>query len=132
MATNGTDDKKITAQQQRAITALLSTRNVATAAKQAKVGLRTLHRWIGEDAAFKAALAAAEGELIGPATRRLLAYQEAAISVIATIMADRGNSAGVRLRAATAVVDYMLKLRELRNVEERLTALEEVHARQSR
>lgn len=130
MATNGNDDKKITAQQQRAIAALLSTRNVATAAKQAKVGERTLHRWISEDAAFKVALSAAEGELIGTATRRLLQYQEAAIVVIATIMADTSNSAGVRLRAAGIVIDTMLKLRELRNVEERLTALEAQYATQ--
>lgn len=128
MATNG-NGNEITAQQQRAIAALLSTRNVAEAAQVAKVGARTLHRWLSEDAAFKAALATAEGELINTATRRLLQYQDAGISVIVSIMAERKNSPGIRLRAAMAVVDYMLKLRELRNIEERLSALEEAYAK---
>jgi hypothetical protein len=130
MATNGNDNKKITPQQQRAIAALLSTKNVAEAASKADVGGRTLHRWIAEDAMFKAALSAAESELIDGATRRLLQYQDAAITVIASIMLDKERPSSVRLRAATAVVDYMLKLRELRNIEERLTALEEAYAAQ--
>jgi hypothetical protein len=132
MAANGTDSNEISAQQQRAITSLLTAKNVAAAAKDAKVGLRTLHRWLAEDGAFKRALSAAEGELINTATRRLLTYQEHAITVIASIMADKAHSATVRLRAATVIIDTMLKLRELRNIEERLSALEEAYAQQSR
>jgi hypothetical protein len=39
-------------------------------------------------------------------------------------MQDSKASAGVRLKATPAVLEYLLKLRELRNVEQRLTALE--------
>ena len=132
MATNGNDgENKISPQQQRAIAALLSSRNVADAAKQANVGERTLFRWL-DDPTFKAHLASAEGNLIDVATRRLLQYQDAAITVVATIMADQRHPAGVRLRAATAVIDYMLRLRELRNVEQRLTTLEALYATQSK
>jgi hypothetical protein len=41
------------------------------------------------------------------------------------VMADHSNHPSVRLRAAQSVLDYLLKLRELRNVENRLLRLEE-------
>jgi hypothetical protein len=132
MADNGTTNSKITPQQQRAVAALLSSKSVAEAAKQTGVSLRTMFRWMNDDPAFKVALSAAESALIDAATRRLLAHQEHALTVILSIMADKQYAAGVRLRAAMAVVDYMLKLRELRNIEDRLTALEEAYAGQTR
>jgi hypothetical protein len=131
MADNGTEDDKLTPPQQRAISALLSTKSVAEAAKQANVPLRTLWRWLTEPA-FKAALNSAEGELIAAATRLLLQYQDAALTVILSIMADKQYPAGVRLRAALAIIDTMLKLRELNGIEARLSALEEAYAQQTR
>ena len=47
MATNGT----LSNRQRKAIAALMSARNVATAATTAGVGARTLHRWL-DDPAF--------------------------------------------------------------------------------
>jgi hypothetical protein len=130
MAGNGMDSNQLTAPQQRAITALLSTKSVAEAAKKANVGQRTLFRWLA-DTAFKRQLAIAEGELVAVATRRLLQYQDSAITVITSIMADKTKPATVRLRASMAIVDYSLKMRELLNIEERLAALEELLAKQN-
>ena len=120
MADNGTD---LTTRQQRTIAALLAAKDVRAAAQQAKVPERTLYTWMGEPA-FRAALYEAEGHLIDAAVRRLLHYQDAALTVILTIMADKQNHAGVRLRAAQTVLEQLLKLRELRDIEERLSALE--------
>ncbi len=128
MAENGTE---LTTRQQRTIAALLAAKDVREAAGQAKVPERTLYTWLSEPA-FKAALYEAEGRLIDQVTRRLLKHQDAAMTTILLIMADQKYPASVRLRAATAVVDYMLKLRDLRNVEERLTALEANLVQQSR
>jgi hypothetical protein len=47
MAENGTNEAAISAKQRQAILALLSTKSVAEAAKAAKVGERTLWRWLG-------------------------------------------------------------------------------------
>jgi hypothetical protein len=44
--------------------------------------------------------------------------------VIARILADSTAAPTVRLRAAALALDGLLKLRELRDVESRLTALE--------
>ena len=129
MAENGTDNAVISGKQQRAILALLSTKNVAEAAARAKVGERTLWRWLG-DPMFRVHLAGAEADMLDAATRRLLQLQEGAIETVQAIMQDGEASAGVRLRAAQAVLDYLLKLRELRHVEQRLTALEMADARE--
>jgi len=129
MAENGTDNALISGKQQRAILALLSTKNVAEAAARAKVGERTLWRWLGEPM-FRVQLAGAEADMLDAATRRLLQLQEGAIETVQAIMQDSEANASVRLRAAQAVLDYLLKLRELRNVEQRLTALEMAYARE--
>lgn len=127
MADNGTD---LTPRQQRTVAALLAARNVREAAKQVKVPERTVYTWLNEPR-FRAALYEAEGHLIDSATRRLLAHQDVALTVILHIMADKENAASVRLKAAQAVLDQLLKLRELRNVEQRLTSLEALYAQQS-
>ena len=129
MARNGTNPAQLSAQQQQAIRALLTTKNVAEAAKKTRVSLRTLWRWLG-DPMFRVQLAGAEADMLDAATRRLLQLQEGAIETVQAIMQDGETNASVRLRAAQAVLDYLLKLRELRNVEQRLTALEMAYARE--
>jgi len=116
-------NEQLSAPRRRTIAALLEQRDVRAAARAAKIGEATLHRWLAEPA-FRAELYVAEGALIDAAVRRLLQNQDAAMSTILVIMADSTQPASVRLKAAVAVVDFMLKLRDLRNVEERLTALE--------
>ena len=119
MAENG----RISAKQHRVISALLTSKSVAEAAAATGQGERTIHRWLS-DPAFRQALSAAEGEVIDVATRRLLTLQGSALDTFEAVLGDPTVSAGVRLRAAQAVLDYLLKLRELRDIEQRLQALE--------
>lgn len=122
MADNG-NPLAISGRQRKAIAALLSSKNVPEAASAAGMGERTLYRYMG-DPAFRLALADAEGEAIDGATRRLLAMQDLAIDTISEVLRDSASSAGVKIRAAGQVLDYLLKLRELRNIEQRLVLLE--------
>lgn len=122
MADSGTQSE-LTPRQRRAVLALLSEKDVRAAALAAKVPERSLWRWLALPA-FRAALTQAEGDLIDKATRRLLNLQDPAISVITVVLADKTISPGIRLRAAQSVLDYMIRLRELRNTEERLEELE--------
>ena len=123
MAENGRQTKDLTPAQRRAIAALLTERNARAAAAKAKVAERTLYRWLA-DPDFAVALAAAEGDIIAGATRRLLQLQDKAIDAVDAVFGDGETSAAVKLRAAQLTIDAMLKLRELRNVEGRLAALE--------
>lgn len=130
MAENGTSEVELNSRQHRAITALLTTRNISEAATVAQVGERTLYRWLSEPA-FRAALSAAEGAAIDAATRSLLALQAGAIDTIEALMNDSEQPGAVRLRAAQSVLDYLLQLRDLRNMENRLAALEAAYAERS-
>jgi hypothetical protein len=124
MATNG-NPGELTPRQRRAITTLLGSKNVQEAAALSNVGERTLYRWMTEPA-FKAALLAAEGEAIDAATRRLISLIEPAAEELENILTGFGGNvnAQTRLRAVDIIFSQMARLRELRNVEERLTALE--------
>jgi hypothetical protein len=122
MATSG---NKLSLRQRRAIASLLSCRNIQEASKAARVGARTLYRWMSEDT-FRTALLHAEDEAIDMATRRLVRLQALAIDELEFLLGmDSTASDGLRLRAAQSVLDYLLKLRELRNIETRLQALEQ-------
>ncbi len=113
--------------QQKAIAALLSSRDVQEAAKAAGIGERTLWRWMGEPE-FAQALTHAEAGAIDTATRRLVQMQNGAIDTLQAVLDDPKVAPSIRLRAATAVLDYLLKLRELRNIEARLMALEAAYS----
>lgn len=112
--------------QARAIAALLQARNLAEAAHMAGVSGKTLARWMAEPA-FRAALLDAEGQAIDAATRRLVALQAGALDVLEAVLSDTSAAPGVRLRAVQAVLDNLVRLRELRSIEERLAALEAAH-----
>jgi hypothetical protein len=120
MANSGSENE-LTTRQRRAISALISCRNTQEAAALAKVGERTLYRWLTLPA-FRNELLAVEGLAIDAATRRLISLQDAAIETLAGLL-ETGNQTNQRL-AATAILDTLLRLREIRNVEQRLADLE--------
>lgn len=119
MAENGV----ISAKQAKAVAALLACNSVTDAADVSGVGLRTLSRWLTERQ-FQAALSEAEGAAIDHATRRLTALSDTAVSVLQDSLSGE-VAPYVRLKAAQGVLDYLLRLRELRGLERRLSALEE-------
>lgn len=123
MATDG-NSTNLTTKQQRAIVALLSAKDVQSAAQQAGVGERTLHRWLDEDKAFQAALRGAESQAIDGAVRRLTGAANSALNVVMVLMLDQKVSPSVRLRAALSVLEQMVKLREQYNLEQRIAELE--------
>ena len=110
--------------QQRAISALLTSKTVSGAARAAGVGERTIYTWL-HTVEFRAALSVAEGDVIDNAVRRLLTLQAAALDALEQVLGDPDVSQAVRLRAAQMVLELTIKLREQRDVEQRLSALEQ-------
>ena len=114
---------ELTPQQHRAVSALLSTKSVAEAAAIVHTHERTLFRWLSEPG-FRAALSASEGEMIDAATRRLLLLQAGAIEAFEKVLSDPEAGHAMRIKAASEVLNMLLKLRELRNLELRINRLE--------
>ena len=124
-AQNGTQNGDLTARQGRVIAALLTQGTVAHAAIAARVGRRTIHTWLSSDPVFLAALRQAEGEAIDLAVRRLVKHADQAITVAVGIMNDPQNAPTVRLRGAALILDSLLRLRQIRDMEDRLKVLED-------
>lgn len=121
MATNG----NLRANQKRAITALLTADSIEAAAAAANVGERTLHRWLNEDAEFQAALRAEQGRAIDAAISRLTGAAMSAANVLVTIAEDETENSRTRVSAARAILGNMMKLVEIRELEQRLSDLEQ-------
>lgn len=134
MSNSDNSDKKITdtlkPSQRRAIIALLSEKDVKSAAIAAQVSERSIHRWL-EDTEFTMHLAAAEGQAIAHVTRRLTRLSDLAAQVIEDILNSEKASAGAKLRAADLVIGNLLRLRELASAESRIRSLEKLLLRQN-
>jgi hypothetical protein len=117
----------ITRNQKRAIAALIACRNVEDAAEQTGLNRRTIARWLAEDASFQTALSQAEGLAIDAATRQLVSLADEAIGTLRGLIKSEEATDSIRLRAAQSVLDYLLRLREARDTEQRLARLEELY-----
>lgn len=122
--TEENSENVITVKQQKAITALLSERTTRDAAKAAGVSEKTLYDWLKNDAAFRAALRDAEKSILGEVTRRLSAGQRIALDALEKLTKSARHES-TKLRAAVAWVDLFLKFKDMSDIEDRLTALEE-------
>ena len=115
----------LTARQVKAVAALLDpgNRSNEAAAAAAGVGKRTLQEWLSDDADFKTALTEAQAAMIGAATMRLTALTGMAVDALADNL-DKYTPDKQKLPAAIAVLDRVLKFKELTDFEQRLAALE--------
>ena len=123
MAENGVQPKELTPAQIKAVHAIVAARDVRAAAAACGTPERTLHRWLQVEA-FKLAIAEQESFIVDYAMRRLLLLQDKAIDTIEGVLDSAEVPASVRLRAALGMLDTAIKLRELRDLEIRLVALE--------
>lgn len=114
---------RLTTNQKKAIRALLASPTIRSAAQACGLNEKTVARYLKQPA-FRAALNAAEGDLLDSATRRLIAALAANIDTMEAVRDDTDAPSGVRLRAAQVATEQAGRLRELRNVEDRLAALE--------
>ena len=118
-------DVNLSTKKRRAIVALLECPRIEDAAQSAGVSDRTIYRWL-RDPVFVAELHQAETTALGDAIRSLIADQKSNYAVIRSIRDDKRSSAAVRLRAAVALDNSLLKWRQFQDFELRISELERV------
>jgi hypothetical protein len=121
-----TKPKELTGAQFKAIPHMLAARSFEDAAKASGVHVRTLLRW-NSDPLFRAAVSEAEMGAIDYAVRRLIAVSDKAVDTLEKVLDDDTASKSIKVRAALGILDQLARLRELRNIEIRLTALEAIY-----
>lgn len=113
----------MTARQQRALTALLSTPSKAAAARAAGISDRTLRDYLA-DPTFRAAYEKAFGDMVEDATQQAKQSLSPAISTLREIVEDKEEDAQARISAARAILSNAIKLIETTDILTRLSELE--------
>jgi len=114
---------KLPRKQEEAIAALLSQRNIEDAARVARVGTRTLLRWM-KIPEFQAAYREARRGAFGQAIARLQQGSSAAATTLLKLMLDPATPPSVRARCCEAILSLASKAIELEDIESRVAALE--------
>jgi hypothetical protein len=117
-------EKKITANQNKAIAALVEGKTREQAAIIAGVNERTIYKW-QNDAAFIEALRAAETQALANAQAALIARINENIAILDEIKNNKRSSDNARIRAIQLELDTMLQWRNAAMLEERINEIEE-------
>ncbi len=108
---------------EQAIAALLSHGSIEAAASAVGINANTLLRWMKEPE-FDAALREARRIALSRAIGRMQDASGAAAATVLKIMLDPKVPAGIRLRAAEAVLEQAIKATEMEDLEDRVAELE--------
>ncbi len=115
--------EELTIKQRRAIKALMVSSSLSEAARAAGVSPRSLTRWL-DDPTFRAELTRQEQAAIDAASRRLAGLAAEAVREVEAILKSEA-APSIKLRTAEMILSHLLRLRELVNLEARVSALEE-------
>jgi phage terminase small subunit len=112
----------LTRRQLKFVAALMESTTVAEAAHRAGIGEKTTHRYLKEPA-VQNAIRAAGREQLESLTRRLRRLGQDAAETLGAAMQAEDASWSPRIKAADSVIGRLLKVSELLDLEERVTAL---------
>jgi hypothetical protein len=118
---------RLTRSQEAALLGLLTQPTIGLAAAQAKVGERTITRWLAEDEAFKSEYLRIRQEIVNNAVFQLQKATNNAVNSLISVMNDPEAPASARVRAATAVLEQALRALETEGLEERIAVLEQAY-----
>ena len=124
MSENGTTGVKLTANQTRAIAALLTTASVGKAAKKCGLASRTLHRYLSSED-FRRELRARQDETVAATVAALSGLSGKATETLDAVMGSKDAAEGVKVRAAQVILQERRKASELDDLAERVSKLEE-------
>ena len=111
------------ASNEKVIAALLTTKTQQEAAKVAGVSERTIYNLL-QDAAFMNEYNEARHALIADAATQAQKALSSAIAALRDIVNDYNYTAGARVSAARALLEYGLRLTEISDINARLDELE--------
>lgn len=114
----------LTPKQIRAVELLICGKSSGDLTKELQISRQTLSRWRRSDL-FQKELTRAQAESLQELTRRLQSLGHLSVEVIREVLESPTAAATVKLRAASAVLESLLRLREAVDLEQRLGALEE-------
>ena len=116
---------KLTPKQRRTLAAILTARTYEDAIKAARIGRHTFYNYLKQPH-FKAELDRQLNDLTDGAFNQLKSAAGDAVDTLRTLL--NSESENVRLRASQAIIDYVIKARELGDISARLDEIEKTIA----
>lgn len=116
--------KDLSARQKRFLQALLTSKSAREAAQKAGIGEKTAYRWLRLPQ-VQSAIAEAEGQVLADTMRRLLGMTGVVVDTLHDLLNNPRLLPTERLKVAQAVLDNLLRLRNVTTLEARLAELEE-------
>lgn len=113
----------MTPNKERALQALLTHPNKKLAAESIGITPRTMTTYLS-DPEFQAAYKAAFGELVKDATRQAQRALSPALSALVGIVQDENENSSARIAAARTLLEYGLRLTEITDILQELSAVE--------
>ena len=113
----------LTLKRRRGIAALLTSKDITDAAKIANVSRDTIYRCL-RDPVFNTALNEATKSSLENLSRRMLVLGDKAADTLEDALTYDIKAPAARVQAARAIVSAIPQLRELANLEDRITELE--------
>lgn len=124
MSEKDRNNRKLTANQNLALKAILEGHNQRESALFANVTARTIRRWRNQDALFATELESSSQLLIKDAKQQLLGSIGLAIDLLRKMMVDESAPPTVRLRAANSTLVHAVKILEIYDLDQRINAIE--------
>ncbi len=113
---------ELTSRQQLAITEILASRSLEEARRRIRASKGTLYGWL-KDPVFQAELTRQRQAVVEQAFERLKAGLTHAVDKLLALLQAEGQPS-LQLRAAQTILEHGIKALELRELEQRLEALE--------
>ena len=115
----------MTPSEERALSALITSKSKKEAAQKAGITERTMRRYF-ENPEFCKRYREAFAQVVQDATRQAQQLLAPALSTLESVMADEDIPAAARVNAAKITLDYAVRLTDQNDLAERLTALEDM------
>ncbi len=115
--------KNLTPRKRKALEALLTSGDISQAANTAGVSRDSVYRWL-RDPDFQTALSNGTQAALQGLSQSLLTLGAAAAKALQAALEDTTAPLAVKLRAADIVLTRLLQMRELVDLDKRLTELE--------
>lgn len=109
---------------EKMITALLSSRDIATASSQLGISRQAIYNRL-QQPLFRKKLQTERQAMFQVASNQLTDKMSAAIETLSDVMQDVNISARTRIRAAQIILDICLRTSEQMDIIDRITAIEE-------
>lgn len=111
--------------QRKALEAITAGATIEQAAAIADVTETTVYRWRSENAnGFMDALQEANERILADTVTALTVASVQAVQILIEVASDEESPASVRVSAAKAILDSTIKVRELYDIERRISELE--------